>query len=525
MKISFEKIENKLLFFGCIALLLDNIPKVLQLNFLSSGFANKGSWHFFTVFLLICIYQKVRKNIRFSSIEKKLSKYISLLIIVMMISNILGIVQYPYYDTILSGPKGQIEKLPMVMNFLVGHNINISYQALLSFWISVRAIKGVLLGILFTFGISFAIYWFIKKKVDIYYSILEKAVFISLVIVSAYSLIETTYLAGNSTATLILSFINPLLHPVAVDHNWWPPLLWKGQLRSVFSEPSRMGNYAAFALPFLWSRFMIGNKSLSWKTILLTLLLTFFLFLTKARTPIAIYWGMLIVFSLSMLFFRKREFLKGIGIIICITVISFSASIGFINYLMVTPDSTTDITTEKKITASEFMSDNVGSLASSSKRSNGARYALIRSNLKTGLEHPIWGVGEILLSAYTVNNFNEADLNNQEVSMWVKDFKEQGALKYSLDGMNEYVSRFAEYGLIGLLLFLIPGIYALIELLRKIKKTQGDEQRKVYTIWLALLGTLIAGCNGSLNLLYTYWVVLAFAYAILFGEQYQENLK
>lgn len=520
--INLREFGSRVFFLGCVALILDNIPKTIQLSFFSSGFSNKGSWYFFAAFLLLCIYQKVKGNIKFSSVEKIFSEYIVLLMIATMISNVLGIIQYPYYDIILSGPKGQIEKLPIVMDFLVGHNIDISYQSLLAFWISIRAVKGVLLNILFTFGISFSIYWFIKKKVDSYYSVLEKAVFISLIIVSVYSLIETAYLAGNSVATSILSGINPLLHPVAVDHNWWPPLLWKGQLRSVFSEPSRMGNYAAFALPFLWSRFMVDSKSLSWKIVLLNLLFTFFIFLTKARTPIAIYWGMLIVFSLSMLAFRKREFFKGLGIIICITVVSFSASIGFINYLMVTSDSTN---AEKKITAREFMSDNVGSLASSSKRSNGARYALIRSNLKTGLEHPIWGVGDVLLSAYTVNNFNEADLNNQEVSMWVEDFKEQGALKYSLDGMNEYVSRFAEYGLVGLLLFLVPGIYALIALLRKIKKTQGDEQRRVYTIWLALLGTLIAGCNGSLNLLYTYWVVLAFAYAILFGGMNQRELR
>lgn len=102
--------------------------------------------------------------------------------------------------------------------------------------------------------------------------------------------------------------------------------------------------------------------------------------------------------------------------------------------------------------------------------------------------------------------------------MWVNDFKKQGGLKYSLDGMNEYVSRFAEYGFLGLLIFLFPAGYALVVLLKKIKYTHGDEQRKIYTIWLSLIGTLVAGCNGSLNLLYTYWVILAFSYAIIWGK-------
>lgn len=515
MSISFEKINNKLLFFGFISLLLDNVPTVIRLNFFSGGLADKGSWYFFAAFLLLCIYQKGKDRINFSTIEKGFIQYLLLLVAVTLISNIVGIIQYPYYDELLSGPKGQIEKLPIVLNFLNSHDIVISYQTLLSFWIGVRAIKGSILGIIFTFGISFAIYWFIKKKWNKYYSLLEKAVTVSLVIITVYSIIETAYLAGNPIAASILSFINPLLHPIAADHNWWPPLLWEGQLRSVFSEPSRMGNFAAFALPFLWSRFIDENKSVSWQTILLTLLFTFFIFLTKARTPIAIYWGMMAIFTLSGIFFRKRQFFKGAAIIAVITIVSFGGSIYFINHLMVLPDGNN----QKKVSASEFINDNVGSLASSSKRSNGARYALIRSNLATGLEYPVFGVGSVLTSAYTVNNFNEYDLNNKEVSMWVNDYKTQGVMKYSLDGMNEYISQFAKHGFIGLLLFLLPGLYALVGLLRKLKVTHGAEQRKVYTVFLALIGTLVAGCNGSLTLLYTYWVVLAFAYAIIFeGE-------
>ena len=221
------------------------------------------------------------------------------------------------------------------------------------------------------------------------------------------------------------------------------------------------------------------------------------------------------IFTLSGIFFRKRQFFKGAAIIAVITIVSFGGSIYFINHLMVLPDGNN----QKKVSASEFINDNVGSLASSSKRSNGARYALIRSNLATGLEYPVFGVGSVLTSAYTVNNFNEYDLNNKEVSMWVNDYKTQGVMKYSLDGMNEYISQFAKHGFIGLLLFLLPGLYALVGLLRKLKVTHGAEQRKVYTVFLALIGTLVAGCNGSLTLLYTYWVVLAFAYAIIFeGE-------
>lgn len=509
------KLSDKLLFLGFIALILDNIPKILQLNFFSSGFANKGSWYFFVALLLICVYQRQKKKTSFTSQENISIIYILLMICVTLISNILGIIQFPYYDTLMSGPAGQIEKIPFIMNFIEEYHIHFSYQNILYAWIGMRAVKGALLEILFTFGVSFSIYWAVKSHWRKYYSLLKKAILISVIIITVYSLVETAYLAGNSFAANVLSIINPFLHPIAVDHNWWPPLLWKGQLRSVFSEPSRMGNYAAFALPFLWSD-LLKDKNV-WQEkyiIVLITLFTFFIFLTQARTPIGIYWGMLTLFIGSSIFLRKRVFFRGVVIVICITAISFVASLSFINYYMITTNN------KENISASEFMEDNVGSLTSSSKRSNGARYALIRSNLKTGMEHPIFGVGEILTSAYTVENFNEADLNNPEVSMWVKDFQQQGALKYGLNGMNEYVSRFANDGNIGLIMFLLPALYALFGLFKRIRLAQGAELTRIYTILLALIGTLVAGCNGSLTLLYTYWVVLAFAYAILFeGEK------
>ncbi len=232
--------------------------------------------------------------------------------------------------------------------------------------------------------------------------------------------------------------------------------------------------------------------------------------MTKARTAVALYFGIMGLLFLGVVYIHKRNLIKKFFIICGITILSLGMSIGFIN--MTTQN---DMGTQET-TMTSYMDDNVLSLESTNKRSNGARYALICANAKTGIEHPILGVGGVLTSAYTVHNFNEADLANKEVSMWVKNFQEQGTLRYSLDSMNEYVSLFANYGSVGLVLFLVPAMYALFGLFKRIRLAQGDEVIKIYTILLSLIGTLVAGCNGSLTLLYTYWVVLAFAYAILF---------
>lgn len=240
------------------------------------------------------------------------------------------------------------------------------------------------------------------------------------------------------------------------------------------------------------------------------MVLTFFIFLTKARTPIGMYWGLLLVFTLLGVYYYSFSVLKRMLLIFIVTGIAFSASLGFINTFMVTNHN-------NQVSASEYMDNNIGSLASSKKRSNGARYALLRANFITGAEHPVLGAGSIFTPVYTVNHFSEEDLQNREVNMWVDNYYKEGPLKYGLSAMNEYVTRFAQYGLVGLILFLIPPFFVLAKLLKKLKYTSREEKDSIFAVVLALIGTLVAGCNGSLTLLYTYWIVLAYAYAIVYG--------
>ena len=66
-----------------------------------------------------------------------------------------------------------------------------------------------------------------------------------------------------------------IFHPIKIRQDWWPPLLWKGQLRSVFPEPSHIGNYIALSMPVLWYLYLRDES----KTILcLSCMLTFLFF-------------------------------------------------------------------------------------------------------------------------------------------------------------------------------------------------------------------------------------------------------
>lgn len=495
-----------------ILLVFDNIPKILRLNTISNGFADKLAWYPLSLLLFFTLFDFYKGKNKFEVREKHLIAFLVFLFCVFLISNIQGLLIYPYYDELLSGPISQIEKLPRLLQFLQQHNVTVSVKNILISWIGIRAVKGTILNILYTFGFSFILYVIIKKEYPKYIKLLYKCVTVTICMISVYSCVELFYLAGNSSAEFILTSINPLLHPIAIDHGWWPPLLWKGQLRSVFSEPSRMGNYAAFALPFLWLQILKTKKILTPELILtvsLTVFYTFLIFMTKARTPVAIYWGLLGLFVMMTILLTHMRYLKRITVVLGISAFSLLLSVGFIKTFM---QQNTSITVES------YLSDNVGSLTQENARSNGARYALIRSNLKTGMEHPLFGVGSQLTSSYTVRNFNEYDMRSKEVQLWVRSFNEQGVLKYNLDAMNEYVSKFAQYGIIGLLTFLLPLFFILLQLLRKLKRATGDEQLDTLAVTLSLIGSAVAGCNGSLTLLYAYWIILAYAYANVYQE-------
>lgn len=491
-----------------ISLIFDNIPKIFQLNTISSGLANKLAWYPLSVLLLLKIIEFYKGKIKLGIQEKNQLKFIGLLLCVFLICNIQGLLIYSYYAELLSGPLSQIEKLPSLLQFLQQHNITLSVQSIFMSWIGVRAVKGTILNILYTFGFSFVLYLIIKKEYPTYIKLLDKCISVAIYVILAYSCIELFYLAGSPVAKSILVTINPFLHPIAVDHGWWPPLLWKDQLRSVFSEPSRMGNYAAFALPFLWIKTLKLKKILSLKSALL-LFYTFLIFMTKARTPVAMYWGLLGLFVVTVVGFTRKKYLRQIAGILAVSALSLLLSLSFMKIFMVQ---------QQEVSVESYLSDNVGSLTKGNARSNGARYALIRSNFKTGIEHPVFGVGNQLTSSYTVHNFNEYDLQNKEVQLWVRSFKEKGVLRYGLDAMNEYVSKFAQYGIIGLLVFLFPLFFILIQLFRKLKYTDRDEQLDTLAVTLSLIGSAVAGCNGSLTLLYTYWVILAYAYANVYQD-------
>lgn len=347
-------------------------------------------------------------------------------------------------------------------------------------------------------------------------SILVKGSVASLIVLFLYALVEVYYLAGNLTAKNILSAINPYIHIIVTNHGWWPPLLWKGQLRLVFPEPSHVGNFIAFVLPVIWYKYFTTKKILC-KSIILTstTIMAFLVFLTKARTAYAMLFGMLGLLFILILIGKQWDLIKKyIAIGVCVAI-GFGCFVGF--------TSMQGRSNKQENIAAQAIENNLISLASENKRSNGARYALLKAHFRTGMQHPILGVGRGLASAYIGENFTTEEAKNGEVASWIRYQKERGPMAsgYSIpDAMNEFVTRFSNNGLVGFIIFFFPFAYVVFNLLK-----QWYKQKKLIAMFMsmALLSSLVAGCNGSVNLLYAIWILLGIGYAVAFGTPNQEK--
>lgn len=176
--------------------------------------------------------------------------------------------------------------------------------------------------------------------------------------------------------------------------------------------------------------------------------------------------------------------------------------------------------------AQKYVKNNVTSVVGDNKRSNGARYSVLEANIKIGMDHPLLGVGTSLRSAYIPNYFPQKAFSNGEVKMWLRNQKEKGILKSGIPALGEYSSRFAETGFVGLGIFMVPQLFLLLKLLKRIKSDTTAFEEKLGYIFFAIsfCGILASGMGDSLNITCCYWLLWGLGYAIIFGETEKKKL-
>ena len=317
----------------------------------------------------------------------------------------------------------------------------------------------------------------------------------------------------------ILETINPLIHSIKDDGKWWPPLLWPGQLRSVFAEPSYFGIYTAFAMPFLWYLVYKDRKILG---SILTLLLTFLLFLTKARTGFMLFLGEIVLLLLfGIIFAIDRDYFKKTGLIILTSLVAFVSSNYFISTCMNKENQNSEANVTVAMTA--YIDSNATSLANPDKRSNRARYSIMEADFRIGIDHPILGVGRGLRDGYIPQYLPEKGKQNGEVKMWLDYRNKLGILKSGFPSLGEYTVRFGETGILGLLAFLSPVLFLIFSMMKKLMDNTFQYKLEYGMFLISLLGIMASGIGDTLNITYCYWVLLGLGYAMCFGKAGDEK--
>ena len=105
-----RKICNIIYFFLVAFLIFDNIPNLLRMNFIGGILAIKLSFYPFIVGFVYTLYCQYKyKNVLVNL--DKFFKFVMLYLMITLMSLIVGLYNYPYYDLIVNGPITQIEKL------------------------------------------------------------------------------------------------------------------------------------------------------------------------------------------------------------------------------------------------------------------------------------------------------------------------------------------------------------------------------------------------------------------------------
>jgi len=511
------KHRNQLFFILCICLPFLSIPKILQINFIGGQTGTGLIIYPIIISYIYTLHFQYKTHNIFLDFDK-LKKYLIVYIIILMISLVIGLVNYPYYDAIIQEPGVRLTK---ILQLLHQHGVNLDNQYIIEICIIGRSMKDIILDIVYTFFFSYMIYCWFKDDSRTAIRILQKSFYIIIPIIVVYSFVEIFYLLGYDWAKQCLIIINPYLHAIQDAFNWWPPLLWPNRVRSIFPEPSWLGMYSAFVMPFLWSEILNGHKIKI--TVSFAFLLTTLAYLTNSKTAILLLLGEFFLLLFYIMLKKRQQLLKKCVYIILIFIVSFFCSTvismnyntkPFTNYINVENNKNDVMINDVKM----YAKNNVINSLNENTGSNRARFAIIKSDLRIGVDHLLLGVGFELKRAYNSDYFISEELQDNEIKNCYQLQKTKGIMESGYPAPSEFSRRFAETGILGLIMYILP-IIILFRLVWKNRnrwcsKNNNDDNMTVCA-FIALIGSFVVGASGLLIVIQTYWLLLGICFAIV----------
>lgn len=496
-------IRNRIFYLLCLTMPFLFVPKFLHLSFIGGPINTM-----LMVYIILAAYAYsfycYKKDKDIFGNKGSVIKFIILYMCVLIISLIHGLIIYPYYDLIFGGPVNQIERLSKLINFLDGYNIAVDKNISLSVWMIVSFFKGIIFEIIYTFGFSYILYCWYKDEPQVAIKIIKKSIYIISIIIVLFGFIELFFLLGYEWAKNFLIKFTPYLHEIKMNFEWWPPLLLPGRMRNIFPEPSQFGMYTAFAMPFLWAEILNGNKKLL--NLTLVCIISLFIFLTQAKTAVLLFLGELFLLTIYVLY-KRILWKKYIQIFATVIIASILSLWCIDNYGNNSPDALIE----------SYIDQNVIGVVNPNSGSNGARFAIMKSDIRIWQDHILLGVGNGLKSAYTEEYLNDNERKNAEIKLWGNLQSKYGVLKSGYPSINEFSKRLAENGILGFVCYIFPLLFLIYKFYKNRKNYNLDfkENNNVICMLIALIGCFVTGISGMLTTIQTYWLLLGIAYAYL----------
>ena len=416
------------------------------------------------------------------------------------------------------------DKLDTLMRFFPVLN-NIDYEASSKLLHFLRLAKTVIVNAFFTFGFALWVYNLFyhdyKKGVVLF----QNAMAVIFLLFILYAILETAYLMNLQWGSDALKVINPYLYPIAKHYGWHPPLLWKNQMRLLFPEPSNIGLFLGAVMPLAFMAMLSIKKFYKYLGAFAVAAYSYFVFMSQARTAYVMLLFAVILFTFVLVIKRKcirdNVFMVCLATWLCV-VIGFGGYYTVQNFVRSNTLSGKHVVqfTEENIIVSKAIDDNLLSVTSENKRSNTARYGVIKSELAMGADHWLIGVGRENTKYYFEKYMPKENLKSGEIRMWIRQMHEK-QWKSSYPCLNEYTSRFAEDGIGGLVLFVLPFFFIIWQSWKCLVFENSNQWQAYAIVFMGLVICAVSWLGNTANAFYLPYVLLGLGYVMCFGQKKQ----
>lgn len=447
-----RRIERIVLFFMVISLPFVVLPQRFSLPGTQQAAVNVFS----IVAVLLLIYEYIKFKFL---IEKKIVLFLCSLMAWQIFCLVHGLYVYKFENLMLIDQFPNVNK---IFDIYYAWGGNAQQITLIKIWRFLVGTKDILIQDNILFFSLYYVYHLYKDNSSLGFSDIRKGIVILFLIMGSYSFVELLWLKFSLTsAGDILQAVNPYLYDPVSAHGWWPPLLWKNQLRSICAEPSFFGVVGMFMFPFLWS------YCFKKKTFVIGYFMSFYfslmLFATNSRTAIVLTLGEVMMLGLSFFWVREKYYIYR-GILLSAVIIS-AFCVNLLNFKGVIPNVASEENTALG-SANQYVSQNVESVAQKDSRSNNVRINYLIASGKTVYQYPVFGVGYGLKDAYIEKNIPQDIGNTGELALWKEYMHKYGIFKFGYGSTNKYTEIAMSYGMIGFGMFFVPLLCLLFNLIK-----------------------------------------------------------